>query len=198
MNEPLRVPWDGAPPDGELADFVAQVQARCQQDALCRAYQILGDWDAAQDAVQDALTAFWEAAQRGALRGDVIPWFLAVTRNTAVSHLRATKRVRMLFAGESSQIQEAIAQSSEPHPLAEAARTELAKLPGKQRKAMELVYLEGLSHHEAAGRLNCSRSALRAHLTLARAKLKESLTKKKIQVACCKILFGNVLRPGVF
>jgi RNA polymerase sigma-70 factor, ECF subfamily len=122
------------------------------------AHRILGDADAAQDAVQDAFLRLWRRADTyQPARGPGRPWCLRLVRNVAIDLRRST--------GAQARAETRGARDAELAPAPErpdeaAARSERARvlraalddLPAEQRRAIEIAYFEGLSHSEIAAR----------------------------------------------
>jgi RNA polymerase sigma-70 factor (ECF subfamily) len=106
----------------------------------------------------------------GKLKGDVCPWLMTVTVNLAVTHARKA-RVRDAAAERAvhqGNVEAADSGEDASFLLAKA----LVKLPERQREAVSLVVLGGLSYKEAAGRLGSEESTVRKQVSDARVKLR--------------------------
>jgi len=119
------------------------------------AYRILGDRDAAEDAVQDAFLSLWQHADRlDASRGRLAPLMLAVVHHKASDQLR--RRTPSGFSQTYADDRAATRPSVDPADVT-ARRMErsdllraIAVLPREQQQTIELAYFDGQSHSEIA------------------------------------------------
>jgi RNA polymerase sigma-70 factor (ECF subfamily) len=122
------------------------------------ALRIVGNADAAEDVVQDALLRIWHRADRyEPARGAARPWILRVVRNVAIDRLRtADARSRAETRSQTDPalgaVPETPDESASRSERARALRSALAGLPPEQRRMIEIAYFEGLSHSEIAER----------------------------------------------
>lgn len=124
------------------------------------AYKIVGSAEEAEEVVLDVFNQAWRTAGRyDAARGRVDAWLFLMTRSRALDHLRARQRVaRSTAASEEEAAVDVQLKVADPEAEALAAERReavvgaLGSLPEAQRKALELVYFEGLSHSEVADR----------------------------------------------
>lgn len=153
--------------DSRLVDLLARV-ARGDLEAFAAFYdatsrrvvglarRILGDPQEAEEAALECYLHVWRhAARYDRSRGGPLQWVLVVTRSRAIDRLRA--RVQR---SERERWWNGLAALEDPRPGPEQAysvveerlqvREALALLPPEQREAIEVTYLEGLSHSEAA------------------------------------------------
>jgi RNA polymerase sigma-70 factor, ECF subfamily len=127
--------------------------------ARCRgvAYRVLRDDSLAEDAVQEAFAALWRRRDGMTVRAaGLAPWLVVVTRNAALTLLRADTRRRLReerelaeTAGEhgrdpSDQITADETAASVVHALEE--------LPQEQRDVIRLAYFERLTLVQVAER----------------------------------------------
>jgi RNA polymerase sigma-70 factor, ECF subfamily len=150
--------------------------------ALAVAYRVLGDYHAAEDAVQDAFLAVWRRVdsfdrRRGAVRG----WLLTIVRNAAVDRRRGRHAhsrqdaplddEAFRLATEDEATFAVVASSVEARRVREA----LAGLPAEQREAIELAYFGGLTHQEIAERTGAALGTVKGRLRLGLHKLRAAL-----------------------
>lgn len=113
----------------------------------------------AEDLVQEALIAIhakWHTYEREA---PIAAWAYAIARYKLIDFLRATAReTRYLPLEEIVEIAAGGHESVEP---AISARRTMARLPQKQRQAVELVRLKGFSIQEAAAMTGISEAAMK-------------------------------------
>jgi len=159
--------------DGELIKAVAEGDA----DALAVLYdrhgtavfslclRMLRDAEEAEELLEDVFWQIWRRAdQFDPTRGSALAYLLTLTRSRAIDRLRARERRSRLrsevpdpLLGESLLGTSTLASSPLQDALAVERRARvqvaLAALPGPQREAVELSFLEGLSHPEISTRL---------------------------------------------
>ena len=125
--------------------------------------------DGLEDVVQNAFLSLHRA--RHSYRPDrpFGPWVRAIARNALTDHLRrCARRVGREISLDASGVPEPAVEPSQVRQLA-ALSLELSRaldeIPPRQREAVELIQLRGLSVAEAAVRVGVSRGALklRAH-----------------------------------
>lgn len=139
------------------ADALDTLAARVRDPLLRACLYRLGDWDAAEEAAQEALLrAFVKLATydpRGA--GSFRAWVIRIAHNEAIDQGR--RRTRRPDA--TPMPEQPTWPTCEPSPESQAiARDELVRLaarvqrlPEKQRRVIELLF-SGLSHREIAAR----------------------------------------------
>jgi RNA polymerase sigma-70 factor (ECF subfamily) len=125
--------------------------------AFALAHRMLGERDAAQDAVQEAFVALWRrAGDFDTARCSPRTWLIAIVRNRCIDELRhraiVAKRMTELDA-------QPAAPEFDPWPetwkraCGAAIRGALARLPPEQREVIELGFYSGLSHAQIAVRV---------------------------------------------
>jgi RNA polymerase sigma-70 factor (ECF subfamily) len=125
--------------------------------------------DGLEDVVQNAFLSIHRARHTYRPERPFGPWVRAVARNAAIDHLRRhARRVSREVSMGAPGVPEPSVEPSQARQLAalsqELSRA-LAEIPARQREAVELIQLRGLSVAEAAVRVGVSRGALklRAH-----------------------------------
>jgi RNA polymerase sigma-70 factor, ECF subfamily len=116
------------------------------------AMRVLRDAAAAQDVVQEVFLQLWrKPGSFDPQRGRLAPWLAVVARHKAVDLLR-----RLRFEADPSPPRSELASGGEgsAHSTAdgEKAKRLMARLPAEQRQALELAFLDGLTHIEIAAR----------------------------------------------
>lgn len=131
---------------------------------------IVIDHHLAEDVVQDSLIKVWRNLDTFRGESSFRGWVLAITHNTAVSHLRRIRDSAVDLAD--------VPVSRDEHGAAET-RTDisegLASLDGLSRAIVVLCDVEGLSYAETAGVLGVSEAVVRSRLFRARRRLIEFL-----------------------
>jgi RNA polymerase sigma factor (sigma-70 family) len=155
---------------------MAELLRRHGDTAAALAARVLGSPDLARDAVQEAAIA--AMTDLGRLRSPERfgPWFCGIALNVARRWLR---QLRPEAAGLSPGLPSADpgpAEAAEAADTAARVRDAIGSLPGGQRQAVRLFYLQGLSHREVASELGISAGAVKARLHQARAALAPRLS----------------------
>lgn len=128
----------------------------------------LADPEAAEDVVQIVLLSIHRARHTYQPSRPFGPWMRSIVRNAVIDSLRS--RGRRLGREVGIEAIDALADPNAATPgeaeqLSPVLAGALGELPAKQREAVELIHLEGLSVAEAALRAGVSPGALkvRAH-----------------------------------
>jgi RNA polymerase sigma-70 factor, ECF subfamily len=135
------------------------------------AFGILRDRAAAEDLAQEVFMKLWRVLPRYDRRAKLSTWIYAITRNAAVSALRARRRAVSLSDPPVLAEVEGIAAA----PVAMPADAELGRrieaLPEKQCQAITLYYLDERSVDEVAEMMGLPPNTVKTHLHRARASL---------------------------
>jgi len=170
--------------DDEGFDHVVR---RHRRELHVHCYRMLGSFEEAEDAVQDAVTRAW-VARASFVRGDnVRAWLYRIATNVCVDELRRRKRtvqvhsfadVPWLQPYPDHLLDAPVPRGTQPEEVAVARDTiELAfvaalqELPARQRAALVLRDVAGWSAAEAAQALGTSVAAVNSALQRARATL---------------------------
>jgi RNA polymerase sigma-70 factor (ECF subfamily) len=131
--------------------------------ALC--LRILGDAEEAEEVLGDVFFELWRnAGQYDPSRGSVIAYLVTLARSRAKDRARRSgRRTRLRRATPDAVVEETLCgvASAKGLPLHDVLARErrrhvlaaLATLPAAQRVAVELSFLDGLSHPEISRRL---------------------------------------------
>jgi RNA polymerase sigma-70 factor (sigma-E family) len=154
----------------EYGDYVA---ARARR--LCEfAYLLCGDWHAAQDAVQTALTRLYLAWPRLQRREAVDPYVRQIVIRSVVDQRRLAR-----FRREASWAQPPdtrfTADLAEATPDRLAVLAALAQVPPRQRAVLVLRYWEDQSVDEVALALGCSTGTVKSQAARGLQTLRELL-----------------------
>jgi RNA polymerase sigma-70 factor (ECF subfamily) len=159
---------------GDLDAFDQLMRAN-EKQVLGTALRLLGNLEDAQDAAQEAFLRLYKSMNRLPDIQEIKPWLYRVTVNVCNDMHRARRRRgwEPLSGDEPA--------SSQPDPelawvhqergrLVEMA---LKTLPEKERAAVVLRDMQGLSTREVAGILGSSEVTVRSQISVARGKLKK-------------------------
>lgn len=134
---------------------VAQLFERHGPMVYGRARRLLGSHEDAQEATQEVFVRVITGAEKRPPEGELVPWLCRITTNFCLNKLRDSQRRRVLLdtRGKSTLGEPA---SSEPDVLAQARRL-FARADERQAQAAVYVFIDGMSHDEAAEMLGVSR-----------------------------------------
>jgi RNA polymerase sigma factor (sigma-70 family) len=136
----------------------------------------------AQDVVQDAFLRLCSQPAES-VRGHLAAWLFTVCRNRALELRRAERRLSTI-----EPEQEDMLQSPDSGPVAKLERAEnlsrigvaLAKLPSRQREALQLKLEAGLSYKDIAEVMNLTVTNVGFILHTAIAELREQLVAQDL------------------
>lgn len=155
-----------------LAEAYDRFAPRCREVA----YRVLRDDALAEDAVQEAFTTLWRRRTGLVVReAGIAPWLIVVTRNAALSALRADTRRRLREEREAT-IPDAATDNADPfeavtrNDAGAQVRAALEDLPPEQRDVIKLAYFDRLTLAQVAERTSAPLGTVkrRAQLALAR------------------------------
>ena len=166
---------------GDCAAFAA-LYDRYSKPLYSFALGVLGDPKEAEDVLQDVFLQLWEkAASFDEAAGKPFSWAVTMTRNKSIDRLRAKQRRSRLFAEatESEVIEETAGESSAAAPFrgdqAAQIRVAVNTLPAEQRRAIEMAFFGGLTHHEIAEALQEPLGTIKARIRRGMLRLRDGL-----------------------
>jgi len=154
------------------------------------ALRTLGDPQAAEELVQEAMLRVWRQArsyQRE--RGAPTTWIFGIARNLAIDELRK-RGARPQSAGGDPEEQLAQLPSGDADPAEQAyaqiqheiVTDALGQLPPVQREVLELAYYSGLSQSEIARRLGDPLGTVKTRMRLGLQRLRTLLNPSETGV----------------
>ena len=159
----------------DSAEAFDSLMARHERPVFRLAYRLTGNLEDAKDVSQDVFLKLHR--HLGSLDGDrdLSPWLYRVTVNAANDLLRKRRPVEPLSGFEPGA-------ASPEGGLLELERRRLAldalaQLPPKERSAVVLRDIEGLSTAEVAEVLGSSEATVRSQISMARGKLRRILDR---------------------
>jgi RNA polymerase sigma-70 factor, ECF subfamily len=152
---------------------------RHNRQAFGLAYRILGDAATAEEVVQDAFLALWRNARSfDTGRGGVRTWLLTIVHNRAIDRIRsarsraATVELEVAdYAGVTTDPWDDVTTQLDAGQVRDAVRL----LPVDQRRAIEMAYFQGFTHHEIAERTGAPLGTVKGRLRLGLRKLATAL-----------------------
>ena len=131
----------------------------------------------AEDAFQATFLILVRRAGMIDLERSLGPWLYTVTVRVARRTQAITARRKHEPLDEATIQETSRPNSVTDHALRMTIDEMLARLPQKYRSAIVLCYLEGMTHEEAASRLQCPVGTIRSRLARGRALLKDRLAR---------------------
>ncbi len=126
-------------------DAFRRIYEKYENDLLTLAVNLLGDWSAAEDVVQDVFISFVQAVEKFRLRGSLKGYLATCVANRSRDCMRKRKRQRTVAANEAQQLisdadgpVQLVITSEELQRLSQA----ITFLPYEQREAL-VLHLHG-------------------------------------------------------
>ena len=137
----------------------------------------LQDDVAVEDVVQNALLSIHRGRATYRSERPFGPWMRAIVRNAVIDHFRQRKRrgERETLLPVEEWADDTRERSPADAPLSPELQDALAELPAKQREAVTLIQIEGLSVAEAALRAGTSPGALKVRAQRGYSALRDAL-----------------------
>ena len=166
--------------DGHSAAF-EQIILRYETRVMTIAARILGGKDDAGDVAQEVFLRAFKYLHRLDLQKPVEPWLVRITVNVCRDAARTQQRRRHTFvqidppdaADDTADAYAGLVQQEERLVLRKA----LATLPEKERMAIVLRDIEGLSTAEVASVLQSSETTVRSQVSRGRLRLKAAIDR---------------------
>lgn len=135
-----------------------------------------GSAELAEEVVQDAWLSAWTHLGGFRAQSTVRTWLVRITTTKALNALRRRAHTVSLET-VAEQSGGSVEQEAEGRDRARAVRQAVAALPARQREAVVLRDLEGLSYEEVAAALGCSVASVKSALHRGRRALAEALVQ---------------------
>lgn len=170
-------------------DSVREQQERFVQENLRRIflqiYRIVGNVDDAQDLTQETFIKALQRQDQIKDLGKAAHWLSRIASNTAIDFLRRHGRVTFAEVSELSEPLTVDAAESPERLLLRAEQNAeledgLQSLSVRERTALLLRDVDGLSGKEVAEVLQCSEATVRSHIANARIKFRKFLQRRAI------------------
>jgi RNA polymerase sigma-70 factor (ECF subfamily) len=191
LGDVLYAKAKGAVPEQHWATLVEAVAAG-DQLALHELYEmahrivftlimrLTANRETAEELTIDVFHDVWRRAWRyDAANGTVLGWIMNQARSRAIDRLRSESRKKRRHGGD---IYPLVEVAADPHDVidlrerGEALRAALAALTTDERQAIETTFFAGLTHAEAAARLNQPLGTIKTRIRSGLHKLRHALT----------------------
>jgi RNA polymerase sigma-70 factor (ECF subfamily) len=161
-------------------DVLERLIAEHQRLVVATAYRLLGRMEDAQDAAQEVFLRLLKNLDR--IEGDPKPWLYRVTVNICNDHYRRRpitmppdERTLLGVADPRPNVERALAMDDRRRLLMEGLQT----LPERERAAVVLRDIEGLSTRQVAEILGVEEVTVRSQISVARVKLAKYVRDRK-------------------
>ncbi|WP_119305231.1 sigma-70 family RNA polymerase sigma factor [Dongia deserti] len=138
--------------------------------------------ETAEELTIDVFHDVWRRASGyDAANGTVLGWIMNQARSRAIDRLRFESRKKRSHQGDEQPLVEVAADPRDVIELREQGnllRAALAALTPDERQAMEMTFFAGLTHAEAAARLNQPLGTIKTRIRSGLHKLRHALTVK--------------------
>jgi RNA polymerase sigma-70 factor (ECF subfamily) len=154
--------------------------ARLAPVVYTQAFRMLGDRAEAEDITQDSLLRLWHAApdwQAG--QAKVTTWLYRVTSNLCIDKMRKSKRHSSGAVPEMPDNGPDMERRLQDRARAQALRAALRDLPNRQKQAIILRHLEGLSNPDVAQIMQISVEAVESLMSRGKRSLADALAPQK-------------------
>ncbi len=152
---------------------IREVVAEHERLVLETAYRLLGRWEDAQDAAQEVFLKLHRTKDRFDNTRAVSPWLYRITVNTCRDLYRRRRPEHEIRDVPTTSLgpEQAAALEQQRRLLHHA----IAALPERERTAIVLRELEGLSTEEVAGRMGSTVETVRSQISKGRVRLRRIL-----------------------
>lgn len=147
--------------------------------------RITANRETAEELTIDVFHDIWRRASRyDVANGTVLGWIMNQARSRAIDRLRFDSRKKRSYSGD---VQPATEVAADPRDLFElreqgdSLRAALTTLTPGERQAIETTFFGGLTHVEAAARLNQPVGTVKTRIRSGLHKLRETLTAEGAQ-----------------
>jgi RNA polymerase sigma factor (sigma-70 family) len=160
-------PRAGGPEPGAASTLVSKLFAEHGRMVLGLCRLLLRDPVEAEDAAQQVFLSAHASVMRGSVPRDAPRWLAAIARNECRSRIHTRMREPLALPELPSDLPDPLAAAIRRADL-EAIWAAISALPRRQRRALLLRELGGLSYHELGRALGVSHSAAESLLFRAR------------------------------
>jgi RNA polymerase sigma-70 factor, ECF subfamily len=141
--------------------------------------RIAANRETAEELTIDVFHDVWRHASRyDAANGTVLAWIMNQARSRAIDRMRFERRKKRSHGGDVQPLGEATADPRDVLELreqGESLRAALATLTPEERQAIETTFFAGLTHAEAAARLNQPLGTIKTRIRSGLHRLRQAL-----------------------
>lgn len=176
--------------NGDVEAFEKLVE-NYQKKAFNIAYRIIGNYDDANDLVQDAFFRVFKSIKNFKEQSSFSTWIYKIVTNVSLDELRKRKNKIMVSIDEEiglddNKIKRQI-QSDDPLPEEIVERNEIRKIVGEAIEELSHVHktvivlrdIQGFSYEEISHILKCPEGTIKSRINRARLALRDILKSKR-------------------
>lgn len=156
---------------GDIFAFEELVK-RYQKGLFAFAFRIVFDAAIAEDIVQEALFKVYTVIDRVDTKKKFSTYLFEITKNSAISALRAKRNTLPLEAIVTATDDEMMYEQLNRKDEQERVRRAIRKLPDKYKRVITLYYFNELSYEEISKTVRLPINTVRTHLARAKEQLK--------------------------
>lgn len=145
--------------------------------------------DAAWDACQDTFLAFSKRRDSLDTSRDLRPWLQETARRCSLAVSRKERKQPTPINLDEPLTEHDYAEAAFLNDAAIALREEVASMPAAEQKLLRLVYVECLTHRDAARKLGYPAGSVHAKAEQARERLRRRLERRGISLGLLLLLF---------
>ena len=165
------------------ADAARLLTERLLPKAYAQAFFWLRNQADAEDIAQEAFIRLWGMAPNWAEDGTkVSTWLYKVVQNLCYDRLRRKPSTSLADIGEPEDSKPAAAEMLQDQTRANALYRALAELPDRQRDAVSMRHLDGMSNPEIAEIMELSVEAVESLISRGKRKLSDILKSHKSEL----------------
>jgi RNA polymerase sigma-70 factor (ECF subfamily) len=139
--------------------------------------RITANRETAEELTIDVFHDVWRRASRyDAENGTVLGWIMNQARSRAIDRLRFESRKKRIHGRDVAEVAADPREVLELFEQSESLRAALAALTPDERQAIETTFFAGLTHAEAAARLNQPLGTIKTRIRSGLHKLRHTLT----------------------
>lgn len=171
--------------ESKLKTFI-QVSEQCRSQLLWQAQHITNNYEEAEDIVQESLLKALRNLSQFRGESQMRTWLCVIVRNTAVEWLRSRRgrvclplesvsRDNQLVVFEIPDPERNPEQCCERREMENILYSEINKLNSVCKRAIQMCFLEGLSHLEAANALGVNVITIKSRIFRGKQTMKQSV-----------------------
>ena len=165
------------------ADAARLLSERLLPKAYAQAFFRLRNQADAEDIAQEAFIRLWRMAPNWAEDGTkVSTWLYKVVQNLCYDRLRRKPSTSLADIGEPEDSKPAAAEMLQDQTRANALYRALAELPDRQRDAVSMRHLDGMSNPEITEIMDLSVEAVESLISRGKRKLSDILQSHKSEL----------------